>query len=104
MLESITFYTKNRCPQCFAAANKIASLDLGALKGKGLNKKLVTLEGTGITINTVNLDEDTKALERLKKLGYQTAPVIFMHYIDGSETVIAGADISKIASAAERNR
>ncbi|QPK94164.1 glutaredoxin-like protein NrdH [Actinomyces sp. zg-332] len=53
---SITVYTKPRCVQCDATK-------------RALDKK-------GINYETVDIAEDIQALEYVKSLGYQQAPVV----------------------------
>ncbi len=53
---TITVYSKPQCPQCEATYR--------ALRKQGLNYR------------TVDLSEDTEALEYIKSLGYQQAPVV----------------------------
>lgn len=52
----VTVYTKPACVQCNATY-------------RALDKK-------GIAYNSVDITEDADALERLKALGYQQAPVV----------------------------
>ena len=52
----VTVYTKPACVQCNATY-------------RALDKK-------GIAYNSVDISEDAEALERLKGLGYQQAPVV----------------------------
>ena len=52
----VTVYTKPGCVQCNATY-------------RALDKK-------GIAYNSVDISEDAEALERLKDLGYQQAPVV----------------------------
>ena len=52
----VTVYTKPRCVQCTATY-------------RALDKK-------GIPYNSVDIYEDADALDRLKALGYQQAPVV----------------------------
>ena len=52
----VTVYTKPACVQCNATY-------------RALDKK-------GIAYNSVDISEDAEALDRLKALGYQQAPVV----------------------------
>ena len=61
---SVNLYTKPQCVQCTAT------------------KRL--LEREGIPFHTVNLPDDPDALEYIKELGYQQAPVVVL---DGGDMV-----------------
>lgn len=55
-MSDITVYTKPRCVQCTATYR--------------------ALDGAGIPYNTVDISQDVEALNRLKELGFQQAPVV----------------------------
>ncbi|MBB6335129.1 glutaredoxin-like protein NrdH [Schaalia hyovaginalis] len=52
----ITVYTKPRCPQCDATKR--------------------TLDKQGIDYRSIDVTEDAEALDYIKSLGYQQAPVV----------------------------
>lgn len=54
---SITVYTKPSCVQCTATKRALTK--------------------SGLAFNEVDLTEDAEALETVKALGYQQAPVVF---------------------------
>ena len=54
---SITVYTKPSCVQCNATKR--------------------ALDKAGLAYNEVDLTQDAEALEAVKSLGYQSAPVVF---------------------------
>lgn len=54
---SITLYTKPSCVQCNATKRALAK--------------------AGLSYSEVDLTEDAEALEAVKALGYQSAPVVF---------------------------
>lgn len=54
---NITVYTKPSCVQCNATKRALAK--------------------AGLSYSEIDLSEDAEALEAVKALGYQTAPVVF---------------------------
>ena len=57
--KNVTLYTKKRCQQC-----KLTKL---------------WLDEHGVHYQTVDIIENKKAAEKLKKIGYQTVPVVVIH-------------------------
>lgn len=79
MAKNITVYTKTNCPYCV------------------LVKKYLDMKQ--ITYNTVNMDEDTSAMEKIMSMtGRTIAPTTLVSDGSGNDEVIVGYNLSKIAS------
>lgn len=80
MANTITLYTRTTCPYC-------------ELVKKFLNAKEVTY-------NTVNMEENPDAMAKVMEMtGRSIAPTILVDKADGTQEIIVGFNLSKIAPA-----
>lgn len=80
MSKTITVYTKTSCPYC------------------ELVKKYLDSKGT--VYSTINMDEDTEAMQKIQQMTGQTiAPTTVVDKEDGTQEVIVGFNLGKIVPA-----
>jgi len=75
-LKNVTVYSQPACQPCKFTKMKLAQL--------------------GVEYETVQLDEDPTALEKIKAMGYSAAPVVVVDLGDGATWTWAGYRPSEI--------